>query len=293
MKLLLPYAYDINGNLVHIDNAAKGHKYTCPICGAELMLKIGKIPEGQKYHRRNHFAHKGNSDNHCSESLLHKFFKEKCAEYISKKISSNEHLFYKLRCEKCNKGNIDNLIKTAVNVETEHCLGLCKPDIALLDSNNNVVVVIEIIVKHKPEFEALQYYEKNKIICLQIKIKDFSDCERDRIENILVNSEGLTIYPTYICESCNSMKTVQNPVTILDDEVAQEKDNKRHDDMYATKQHQINQLLTKGPEKCPNCGAKLELRNTEIASPRLVCTNDSICNFVCTVDSIIWPNLDL
>ena len=78
-KLLLPYAYDSNGNLVHIDNAQKGHKYTCPNCGAELLLKISKIPEGQKYHRRNHFAHKGNSDNHCSESFLHKLFKERCA----------------------------------------------------------------------------------------------------------------------------------------------------------------------------------------------------------------------
>ena len=82
MKLLLPYAHDINGNLVHIDDAQKGQKYTCPNCGVELLLKISKIPEGQKYHRRNHFAHKGGTDNHGSESFLHKLFKERCADLI-------------------------------------------------------------------------------------------------------------------------------------------------------------------------------------------------------------------
>lgn len=53
MSVLLPYAYDCNKELVHIDEAKKGEKYTCPNCGAELLLKISRIPEGQKYHRRN------------------------------------------------------------------------------------------------------------------------------------------------------------------------------------------------------------------------------------------------
>ncbi len=39
MKLLLPYAYDSNGNLVHIDNAQKGHKYTCPYCGGIRIIQ--------------------------------------------------------------------------------------------------------------------------------------------------------------------------------------------------------------------------------------------------------------
>ena len=34
-KLLLPYAYDSTGNLVHIDNAHKGETYTCPECGTK------------------------------------------------------------------------------------------------------------------------------------------------------------------------------------------------------------------------------------------------------------------
>ncbi len=47
MNLLLPYANNANGKLVSIDNAQKGDKYTCPNCGAELLLKNSKIPEAK------------------------------------------------------------------------------------------------------------------------------------------------------------------------------------------------------------------------------------------------------
>lgn len=89
-KLLLPYAYDSMGNLVHIVNALKNERYICPNCGTELLLKISKIPEGGKYHRVNHFAHKGGTDNHCSESFLHKLFKNRVKDYIDSKIKNGE-----------------------------------------------------------------------------------------------------------------------------------------------------------------------------------------------------------
>ena len=119
MKLLLPYAYDIDGNLVHIDDAIKGVRYTCPSCGAELSLKSSQIPPGQKYHRRNHFAHKGNSENLCSESFLHKLFKDRCAELLREKISKNESLYFEWRCVKCYEIHSGNLLKKAVTVVTE------------------------------------------------------------------------------------------------------------------------------------------------------------------------------
>lgn len=202
MKLLLPYAHDINGNLVHIDDAQKGQKFTCPNCGAELLLKISKIPEGQKYHRRNHFAHKGNSDNHCSESFLHKLFKEKCAEYIREKILAQEDLFFEWECEKCNEYHKGNLLKKAVEVVTEYDLGVCKPDIALLDNNGKVIIVIEVIVTHKPEDVAIQHYKDNDIACLQINVEDFSDC--DIIQEKLSHPNGvhITLCPNPICKRC-------------------------------------------------------------------------------------------
>ena len=90
MQLLLPYAHDIDHNLVHINDSQKGQKYTCPHCGAELLLKIGKV-------RSAHFAHKVKiaDENRCSESVLHKQFKEKCSEVISIKIREKQELFFK------------------------------------------------------------------------------------------------------------------------------------------------------------------------------------------------------
>lgn len=202
MQLLLPYAHDINGNLVHIDDAQKGQKYTCPNCGAELLLKISKIPEGQKYHRRNHFAHKGNSDNHCSESFLHKLFKERCADLIRNKISNQEELPFGWDCEICDEYHKGNLVKKTITVATEYDLGVCKPDIALLDSNGKVIIVVEIVVMHKPEDVAIQYYKDNKIACLQINVDDFSDCDKIQEKLSHPDSVYITLCPNPICKKC-------------------------------------------------------------------------------------------
>lgn len=202
-QLLLLYAYDDNNNLVHIDNAQKGNKYTCPSCGAELILRKSKIPEGQKYHKRNHFAHKGNSDNHCSESFLHKLFKEKCAEYINEKILKNENFFFEWKCEKCYEIHKGNLLKKTKKAVTEYHMGVCKPDIALLDENDKVVITVEIVVTHKPEPNTLQYYNDNKIACLQINVEDFIDC--DNIETKLSHPDNVNICPNPTCKICGGI----------------------------------------------------------------------------------------
>lgn len=212
MSLLLPYAYDCNKQLVHIDDAKKGEKYTCPNCGAELLLKISRIPEGQKYHRRNHYAHKGNSDNHCSESFLHKLCKEKCAEFIRQKLSGNEGISFEWHCGKCEEEHSGNLLKKAVRVETEYDLGICQPDIALFDKDGKVVIVVEIVVTHKPEPEVMQYYDENKIACLQIQVDDFPDC--DRIEEKLSHPDKMNICPNPRCKKCGRVMHHVQMVTI-------------------------------------------------------------------------------
>ena len=212
MKLLLSYAYDSNSNLVHIDNAQKGHKYTCPNCGAELLLKISKIPEGQKYHRRYRFAHKGNSDNHCSESFLHKLFKERCAEYIREKIAAREDFLFEWECEKCYEYHRGNLLKKAARVVTEYDLCVCKPDIALLDCNEKVVIVVEVVVAHKPEPNTLQYYEDNKIACLLINVEDFTDCEN--IAEKLSHPNKVNLCPNPICKKCGNVMHNSKIVTV-------------------------------------------------------------------------------
>lgn len=200
-KLLLPYAINSSGNLVHIDNARKGDIYICPSCGANLSLRISKIPKGQKYHRPNHFAHKGSVDNYCSESFLHKLFKQRVAEYIRTELEKpNKAIWFEWECDKCNEQHKGNLLKKATKVIEELDMQICKPDIALLDKDDKVVIVIEIVVTHKPSSETLQFYEDNKIACLQIGVSDFSEC--DKIQEKLLHPNAVSMCPNPICKKC-------------------------------------------------------------------------------------------
>ncbi len=203
-KLLLPYAYDSKGELVHIDEAHKNEKYTCPTCGTELLLRISNIPEGKKYHRQNHFAHKSGTDNHCSESFLHKLFKEKAVEYIEEMIAKGGELPFRWLCDKCDEHHSGNLLKKAVKVAEEHTLESCRPDIALFNKNGEVIIVIEIVVTHKPEPETMKYYDDNKIACIQIKVESFDDC--DIIDYKIANPDKVNICPNPVCEKCNNRK---------------------------------------------------------------------------------------
>lgn len=203
-KLLLPYAYDSKGELVHIDEAHKNEKYTCPTCGTELLLRISNIPEGKKYHRQNHFAHKSGTDNHCSESFLHKLFKKKAVEYIEEMIAKGEKLPFRWLCDKCGEHHSGNLLKEAVKVAEEHTLKSCRPDIALFNKNGEVIIVIEIVVTHKPEPETIKYYDDNKIACIQIKVESFDDC--DIINYKIANPDKVNICPNPVCEKCNNRK---------------------------------------------------------------------------------------
>lgn len=201
-NLLLPYAYDCNNNLVHINNAQKGEKYVCPNCGAEVILKKSRIPEGQKYHRKDHFAHKSNSDNHCSESFLHKLFKDKCVDFIKDKIANGDELRFEWFCDQCNEKHEGNLLKKATDVVSEYDLGICRPDIALLDKSGEVIIVIEIVVTHKPTPKTMQYYKDNNIACLLINVTDFDDCEN--IGHKLSNPDEVNICSNPKCERCGN-----------------------------------------------------------------------------------------
>lgn len=203
-KLLLPYALDKNNSIIHINDAVKGEKYKCPSCGSELLLRLSKIPEGQKYHRTNHFAHKGGIDNHCSESFLHRLFKQKATEFIKSKINAREPFFFEWDCEQCYEHHKGNLLKKAVEVVEEYDLGVCRPDIALLDTNGDVVIVIEVIVTHEPEPEVLDFYNSKRIACLQIRIDSFDDCKK--IEEKLSSPSFVNLCPTPSCEKCGQKK---------------------------------------------------------------------------------------
>ncbi len=279
MQLLLPYALDTTGKLIHIDDAHKSEKYICPTCNAELVLKIGRIPEGQKYHRRNHFAHKCNSDNHCSESFLHKYFKERCVEVINKFILSQKDLFFVWRCKKCTGQHRTNLLENVSKVELEYDLKVCRPDIALLDSNDKLIVVIEIIVTHNPEPKVMQYYEDNNIICLLVNINDFQDCE---------NIQSKLSHPTETLlpiSSCNVKLKPSKPNYTLRSRPQTTLQSYSNNNAYF-----IRLLKERGNKICPKCKAALQIKQKWDKTPFLGCTNAPKCEYTQSLDSVIWPD---
>lgn len=74
----------------------------------------------------------------------------------------------------------------------------------MLDSDGNVVIVIEVIVTHEPESEVLDFYNSKRIACLQIRIDSFDDCKK--IEEKLSSPSTVNLCPTPSCRKCGKKK---------------------------------------------------------------------------------------
>ena len=277
--LRLPFAYDSEGKPIYIETVSakdKGKKYSCPNCREDVILKISRIPEGQKYHRRNHFAHKGNTDNHCSESVLHKLFKDTCTKLIAEKISTQMDLLFEWRCAKCYEKYKESLLKNVASVVTEYDLGKCKPDIALLDSAGKVITVIEVIFTHKPEPEVLKLYQEERILCLQVTIRNSDDYKE--VEQILTNSNNTRIFPSRICENCRTLVEDKRAESPIENSVIPTQDVK-----YI--------LKTYGNKNCEKCNGELQLGETYYGEPCLICVECGAVERASKYDHIIFPNM--
>ena len=204
-ELLLPFAYNKRSErLVRAENATKLEKanYVCPNCGNKVTLRISRKTPYENGYKRPHFAHIGHSDNYCSESILHKFFKDAVVDFINEKITRKKDIIFKYRCDICDNEHSGNLVNDAVRIVAEYDLGVCRPDIALLNKDNEVVAVVEIIVMHTPSIDTLKYYREHNILCLQIKLSTFEDC--DNIEVKLTHPTSVNNYNCNapLCETC-------------------------------------------------------------------------------------------
>ena len=94
-------------------------------------------------------------------------------------ILENKQLIINWTCNYCNKIYSENLLTKVVFIREEFTLAECRPDIALLDKEENVFAVIEIVVSHKPEEHVIQYYKDNKIILIQINLLSEDDLKKN------------------------------------------------------------------------------------------------------------------
>lgn len=167
---LFGIALNKNGETVLIKDAVKGVEYFCPDCGAKFALK--KSGNTGPRSRRPHFAHLGHGYNCTPESILHKLFKLQVEKTLSACIENKQEFPIEWDCPQCSKKYSANLVHSAAKVEVEKNLGVCKPDIALLDAVGNVIAVVEVVVTHEPEQEVLDYYKEHGIIMVRVDVHD-------------------------------------------------------------------------------------------------------------------------
>lgn len=194
-NILYSIAMSPAGQLINADDAEKGIDYSCPLCKNPFTLRKGKK-------KRPHFAHKNLSPNCNPETALHYSFKNLLAQKIQEHLNNKEPLKIKWLCTECHEYHSGNLIKKAVQIKTEYDLGTCRPDIALLGQNNEPVAVIEVIVTHAPEQQALDFYEQNKIAVVPFTLK--SDEDIDLLNRSILETDKLDLCTNPKCSTCGN-----------------------------------------------------------------------------------------
>jgi hypothetical protein len=176
MEVLNKFAEDNNGKIIHINNALPGVDYYCPECKDKFILKKGNI-------RQHHFAH-NNSSSNCTgtgEGYLHKAFKKKLLEFFKENISNKIPIISVWQCNICNMKHNSNIINAITDVKDEYNLVECRPDIALINKNGIAPIIIEIVDKHEPEKNVIDYCIKHNTVLIKIKLDSIDDLEN--IEN--------------------------------------------------------------------------------------------------------------
>lgn len=207
-NILYSTAISPTGEIVNAIDAEKEINYSCLLCKQHLILRKGKK-------KRPHFAHKNLSPNCTPETALHYSFKSLLANKIQEHLDKNEPLKMKWHCTECDYYHSGDLIRVAKKVKTEYDLGSCRPDIALLNENDRVVAVIEVIVTHSPEQQALEFYRENNIAVVTFTLK--SDKDTLRLNDPILESDSLNLCTNPKCPDCHK-RMAKRTLLIVDAE---------------------------------------------------------------------------
>src|ERR1700733_12228227 len=96
------------------------------------------------------------------------FFNNLLAETLEQHIAKNLPLHFHWSCLYCHDEHQGNLLKKATALKHNPDLEISQPDIALIDSDGKVFVVIETVTTRKPKKGVLDFYKKQQIILIQI-----------------------------------------------------------------------------------------------------------------------------
>jgi len=210
-EILYTTALDNNGNVVHINNAVKGVSYYCPTCKKDLILKkSGKTGKGSK---RPHFSHNETTSNCTPEGVLHYSFKKLLRQLLEGRLLENKAVNLNWVCNECSTDYTTipigkNLLENTVTIKEELNLKKCRPDLALLDKNNQVVAAIEIVVTHEPEENAIQYFKEKGITLIQLNLTSENDL--DNIEQLISNPSIVNYCINPICKNLHNHEVKRN-----------------------------------------------------------------------------------
>jgi hypothetical protein len=174
-KILYTIAKDKQGQFITAKLAEKELDYYCLHCNSEMVLR--KSEKTGRNSKRAHFSHKTLTPNCTPETVLHYSFKSLLAEKIQKHIDLGISLPFSWLCSECEEIHNGDLIKKLKTVIVEYDMAIVKPNIALLDEANKVIIVIEVIVTHKPEEKTIQFYKDNNIIVIEIVLSSNEDLD--------------------------------------------------------------------------------------------------------------------
>lgn len=196
-KILYAAALDAQGALIRATDAVKGSVFNCPVCRERLILK--KSDRTGKGTRRPHFSHLQLTPNCTPEGVLHYSFKKLLVAHLEKYLTENRPHEFAWACSGCKSKMSGNLLLHAAKVKEEFDLSSCRPDIALLDRNENVIVAIEIVVTHAPEDKVIHFYKEGRIVLLQINLS--SDTDLNEVEARVSRPDSVDYCMNRVCAS--------------------------------------------------------------------------------------------
>ena len=148
---------------------------------------------------------------------MHKAFKKMLLENIKNNLNNKSPIIINWICNVCNMQHNGDLLNDIIDVKDEYNLVECRPDIALINKNGNVPIIIEIVDKHEPEKNVIDYCRKHNTVLIRIKLDSIDDLENieDKIKlpsNVVFFNKMncLNYYRNYIYQQQLNAQIIQN-----------------------------------------------------------------------------------
>ncbi|NDJ78455.1 MAG: hypothetical protein GYB65_19570, partial [Chloroflexi bacterium] len=141
------WAFDADGEPVHISQAKRGTIHYCPMCDGRLVAKRGEV-------KQHHFAHEEIRD--CPPDVVARLAAQRwLVRALERAIEQQQPVVITWRCLLCQQQHTVDLLSETTQVWEDVPIGDWQADVALLDGHGRVHAVIavdplepEILVQH-------------------------------------------------------------------------------------------------------------------------------------------------